>query len=138
MVISGVLAIPMAFLRVPLSTFGMMLVGWIAATGILVIALAYLLIGSGLLLLKPAARVAAIALFALLAVNGLFDAFIPGTHAKMLEAMKGTPLFAREASHPIPPSRPLPVRLLPFGVLALPLWFLITRKQAFEQQDGPA
>jgi len=135
MVISGFLALPMAFLRVPLSAFGMMLVGWIATVGILGLALAYLLTGFGLLRLKPAARAAGIALFVLLGVNGLIDSFIPGTHAKMLQAMKSTPLFARQANRPTPPPMPLAFRVLPIGVIGIPLWFLIRRKEAFEQHE---
>lgn len=132
MIISGVFALPMAFLGVPLSTFGMMLGGWLATAIILGLALAYVLIGYGLLRLNPSARIAGIVLFVLLGVNATVDTSIPGTHAKMLGAMKGSPLFSRQANRPAPPPIPRVLRLLPVGIFAVPLWFLICRKEAFE------
>ncbi|ABF42879.1 hypothetical protein Acid345_3879 [Candidatus Koribacter versatilis Ellin345] len=132
MIIAGLFAVPLALIHVPLSAFGMMLVGWIATALILGLALAYLLIGFGLLRLKRAAWVAAIALLVLFAVNAIVDASIPGTHAKMLEAMKSTPLFSQQANRPAPPEMPLALKLLPISLLAIPLWFLIRRREAFE------
>ena len=135
MLVTGSVSLPMAFLRVPLSFFGLMLGGWIAAAGILGLALAYLVIGFGLLRLNPEARAAGIALFVLLGVNALVISFIPGTHTKMLGAMKSTPLFARQADRPAPPPVPFPLRLLAVAVISVPVWFLVTRKKAFEHRD---
>lgn len=139
MILCGLFALPLAFVHVPLSLFGMMLGGWIAMTGILVLAFAYLLIGYGLLKLKPDARIAGIALFALFGLNGLVISFIPDTHAKMLNNMKDTPILSRQAYRPTPPPTPLsralriPLIAVVFGV---PLWFLVSRKPAFVQKHS--
>lgn len=135
MIASGLFALPLAFLHVPLAFLGMVLVGWRASAGILVLALAYVLIGYGLLGLKPKARVAGIALFALLGLNALVVSFIPGTHAQMLEAMKNSPLLARSDGRPAPPPRPPVFRVLMIPVIGIPLWFLLTRKKTFENRD---
>jgi hypothetical protein len=122
----------LAFLHVPLSFLGMMFGGWIATAGIIAFGLAYILIGYGLLHLKPEARVAGIALFALLALNGLIFSFIPGHHAKMLDAMKSTPAVAQPVDRPPPQTIPFVFgRLLMIPVIGVPLWFLVTRKKAF-------
>ena len=135
MVGSGLFSLPMAFLHVPLAFLGMILGGWSAMAGIIVLALAYLLIGHGLLHLKPKARVAGIALVALLGLNGLIFSFIPGTHAKMLDAMKSTPFLAQPVGRRAPPPIPSAFRLLMIPVIGVPLWFLVTRKKAFEHRD---
>lgn len=135
MVASGLFALPLAFLHVPLSLFGMMLEGGSAIAGILLIALAYLLIGIGLLQLKPEARIAGIALFLLFGLNGLVISFLPDTHARMLGAMRATPFITQPANRPsqaLPPIFRL-LRIPIIGVvLGVPLWILITRKRAFE------
>lgn len=140
MIACGLFALPMAFLHVPLSFFGLMLGGWSAGAGILVLAAAYILIGLGLLKLKPGARVAGIALFALFALNGLVVSFIPDTHANMLNAMKHTPFLAQPADRPLPPPSSPIFRLLRIPVIAVvlgvPLWFLVTHKKAFEGREN--
>src|SRR5215472_4693077 len=114
----------------------MMLEGWSASAGIILLALAYLLIGMGLLQLKPGARIAGIALFLLFGLNGLVISFIPNTHAKMLGAMRATPFIAQPANQPSLPRPPIflllriPVIGIVFGV---PAWILTTRKKAFER-----
>jgi hypothetical protein len=92
--------------------------------------------------LKPSARIAGIAFFALFALNRFVFFFVPENYAKMLENMRGTPFLARHADRPIPPPLPSAFRLLIISVFGVPLWFLVTRKRAFEQppveSGGPA
>jgi hypothetical protein len=133
MVGSGLLSLLMVFLRAPLEFFGVILTGWSAMGGLVVLALTYILAGLGLLHLKPEARIAGIALFALFALNGLVNSFIPGTHAKLLEAMKGMRFSAKPASRPAPPPLPFAFKLVPIAVFAVPVWFLVTREKAFER-----
>ena len=136
MVVAGFVALPMAFLRLPLGFFGVFLTGWSATVGIFLLALAYILIGYGLLRLSREARIAGIALFALLVLNGFIFSFIPETHARMLDAMKGSPLLAQSVDRPVPPPAPFPIRLLKVAVFGVPLWFLFTRKKAFDQSPA--
>ena len=130
----------MAFLHVPLEFLGMMLRGRIAMAGILGFALAYILIGYGLLRLRPKARLAGIVLFGLFGLNGLIFSFLPGTHAKMLDAMKETPYYSQRIPQQAPPPMPYAFRLLAIPVIGIPLWFLITRKNAFKYPEhaGPS
>ena len=139
MVVSGLFSLPLAFLHVPLSFLGMMFVGWSAAAGIIALGLAYILIGYGLLHLRPEARIAGIAFFALFGLNGLIFSFMPGHHAKMLDAMKSTPSLAQPVDRPTPPTIQFVFgRLLMVPVIGVPLWFLVTRKRPFEHRDDAA
>ncbi len=131
MVASGVLALALATLRVPLECFGMVLTGWRATAGILVLAVADLLTGFGLLRLNAKARVAAIALVALFVLNISLNALNPEVHAQLLQAMKTMPFAPPSAYRPAPPPPPLAFRLLPVTLFAIPLWFLVRRKSAF-------
>lgn len=133
MIGSGLISLPMSFLRMPVALLGVILTGWSATAGMIVLALAYVLIGYGLLHLKPEARIAGIALFALFALNGLVFAFVPNTHAKLMEAMKGSPFFVQPAGQPMPPPLPSAFMLLTIPMMAVPLWFLVTRRKAFEE-----
>jgi uncharacterized protein YjeT (DUF2065 family) len=136
MIASGLFGLLLAFLHVPLSVFGAMIVGRVATAGIFIIALAYVLIGYGLLHLKPAARVAGIALLVLLGLNGLVITFFPDTHARMLSAMKDSPLAAKPLERPLPPSPIAQLLRIPmFGVvIGVPLWFLLARRSAFDPE----
>ena len=137
MVVSGLLSVAMAAVHTPLEFFGMIFVGRIATAGILGLALAYILIGYGLLRLKPQARTAGIIFCALLGLSALGSALVPGTHSRLLAAMKNTNFFARRVEHQSPASAPFAFSLLLVPVIGTPLWFLVTRKQAFKYSAAP-
>jgi len=141
MVVVGSLFIPWSLMvHAPAMVFLKVVTGWPAFLFNLVLAGIHLYVGIGLLRLKPATRVIGIAYFAYALVNGVVIYAWPGARARMSD------LVARQQSI-FPWMEQLKqsgtqVDFTPFlvigtclglVVLLVPLYFLITRRQAFEK-----
>jgi hypothetical protein len=142
LLLAGGLFIPLCiFLRAPAVLFTKLLTGWPATTFFLGFAVMQLCIGIGLLRLKPAARTAAIIYFAFGAVNMAVFYFAPGGHTRLLALMDSEqlmfPWMRMFQSQPQFLFDPTPFFLI--GAVAgtvgaaIPIYFLITRKLAFEK-----
>jgi hypothetical protein len=142
LVLTGCLFIPLSLiLRAPAIFFTKLLIGWPAVLFYFGFAVAQLCIGVGLLRLRPAARTAAIIYFIFGSVNAAVFYLAPGGHARMLTLMESERVM-------FPWMRMLPSQpefrfdATPFLVVgavsglivtAIPLYFLITRRFAFEK-----
>ena len=147
----GSLFIPLNLvLHLPAILFTRLVTGWPAVLFYVTYAAVQLCIGVGLLRLRPAARTAAITYFAFGLVNAAVFYFAPGGHSRALALMENQrsmfPWMRPFVNQPELHFDPTP--LLVVGAIAglvfctVPLYFLITRKVAFEQaaadlESGP-
>jgi hypothetical protein len=141
MLVGGVF-IPVNFvLHSPAFLFAKIVTGWPAAVYFLVVLVLQLYIGIGLLRLRPIARVVGVGYYIFLLANVAAFYLAPGGRARMLDFLQKA-----QAANPLmqawPNQKPYPFDVTIFfwiGVVAglivilLPLYFLITRKQAFEE-----
>jgi len=140
--LSGCLFMPLNLaLRFPAILFNKMLTGWSATVLYFLFTVVSLYVGIGLLRFKRFARVAGIAYFTFAFVNSAIFYYAPGARGR-LRAL----LDADQTIFPwmrLWPSKPesqidiVPILLLGGALglilLAVPLYFLVTRKQAFEE-----
>jgi len=127
-------------LRFPAVLFTKLLTGWPAVLFYLSFAVAQLCIGVGLLRIKPAARIAAIFYLVFGSMNALVFNLAPGGHARMLALMESErAIFPWMRTFPNQPEfqfdwTPFMVMGAVCGLIgaAIPLYFLITRKVAYE------
>ncbi|MGD0507410.1 MAG: hypothetical protein ABSA27_06420 [Terriglobales bacterium] len=142
LLLAGCLVIPFSLmLRVPAILFTKLLTGWPAVLFYLSFAVVQLCIGVGLLRLRPTARTAAIIYYALMSVNAAVFYLAPGSHARVLSLMESErSMFPGIGMFPNQPE--FHFDAAPFLVMggvcmligtAIPLYFLITRKVAFEK-----
>lgn len=140
--LTGCLFIPLSLmLRAPAILFTKLLTGEPAILFYLGFAVAQLCIGVGLLRLKPAARMAAIVYFVFGSVNAAVFYLAPGGHARVLALMESErSMFPWMRMLPNQPefhfdTTPFLVMAVMGGLIctAIPLYFLITRKFAFEK-----
>lgn len=142
LILAGCLVTPFSLmLRLPAILFTKLLTGWPATLFYLSFAVVQLCIGIGLLRLRPAARIAAIIYFAFGSVNTAAFYLAPGGHARMLAFMESErAMFPWMRTLPSQPE--FPIEAAPFLVIgavsglivtAILLYFLITRKFAFER-----
>ncbi len=115
----------------PALVLGMLWKGWAAAFVYCVFTVLQLAIGVGLLRLKPWSRNAAIWFCILGMVNSIAFALVPNARGKMITAMKEISPYFSEAASSV--QLPDPILNAAGGVMfmALPLFYLITRGQAF-------
>jgi|SRR5580658_4479823 hypothetical protein len=139
--LAGCLFIPLSLvLRGPAILFTKILIGWPAVLLFLAFAVAQLCIGVGLLRLKLAARIAAIVYFAFAFANSAVFYFAPGGHARMLALIEWqqsmfpwTRAFQSQAEFKLDLTPFLSLgAVLGLILIMVPLYFLITRKLAFE------
>lgn len=119
-------------LQMPGSIFVWVVTGWEAVAWYVAIGALNVYVGYGLLRLNPVARTIAIWALCFGAVNGAVFFAFPGREARITTLMS----HSRFGSYAVPPPQFLTmVFMLPVMVisLAVPLWFLITRKPAFER-----
>jgi len=142
LLLAGGLLIPLClFLRTPAILFTKLLTGRPATAFFLSFAVMQLCIGIGLLRLKPAARTAAITYFVFGAVNTAVFYLAPGGRARGLVLMESQqsmfPWMRPFQNQPQFLFDPTPMFVIGAvaGVLgaAIPIYFLITRKLAFEK-----
>lgn len=139
MVVAALLAPAGILLHTPAALFTKILNGWQASLFIGVYAVAQAGIGTGLLRLKLLARPAAIAFFVFGMLNALVFNLAPGAHERMATLMENQySLFPWMRSFQ---NQALQFNMRPFQVAGLvsgmammgvAIYFLITRKQAFE------
>ena len=139
--LAGCALIPLnVLLRAPAVLFTKVVTGYPAAVYYLALAGLQLYIGIGLLRLRPAARIVCIGYLAYGLVNAAVFYLAPGGHARMLALIEkqqsmfpwvqpGQNQFLQQVD-----LTPLLIigACVGLAVLAVPLYFLITRRQAFE------
>jgi hypothetical protein len=151
LLLAGSVSMPLALVfRAPVPLFTALVAGWPAVFVYLGFFVAQLCIGIGLLCLKPAARIGAIAYSVFAFVNTATFNFAPGGHARRLDLIEkeqslfpGMRLYQNQSQFQfdLSPS-------IRFGAIAgllvvvVQLYFLITRRVAFEHnptelQAGP-
>lgn len=131
LLITGVICVLMSPLRMPVTVFLWIVSGWTAAAWYFVLGALYTYIGYGLLRLNAMARLLAITLLGFGVVNGLVFYALPGRDARLATFMSKF-RFTQLA----PPTHFPVLMLIPTLVgIALPLWFLITRKKAFDSAE---
>jgi hypothetical protein len=125
-------------LHYPAGFFTTVLIGWPAALYYLMFLPAHLFIGIGLLRFKPLARNVGVAYYLFVFANTAVFYLFPGGQARILGLMRSSMLVwgRTQASGPFMLFNYKPFLILGacFGLasLAVPLYFLITRGQAFE------
>lgn len=132
MTVSGVLCIPLYLVtHYPAMLFGMVIHGWPGRAFYLFFSLAGVAIGIGLLRLKPLSHTLAVWFYVFGLVNLAANLLLPGAHARFEALLQET--LRPEQAWMLTSAR----SFLWFGFLcgalgtALPLWFLVTRKQAY-------
>lgn len=132
LLISGVISVLMSPLRMPVTVFLWIVSGWTAAAWYFILGALYTYIGYGLLRLSAMARFLAISLLGFGAVNALVFVALPGRDARLATFM------SKFHFGQFPQSTHFPVFMFIPGMVgvALPLWFLITRKKAFEGAEA--
>lgn len=137
----GCLFMPLNFvLHPPIPLFTKLLTGWPAEMYLTILCVLQLYVGVGLLRFKPAARVAGVGYFGFAFVNTVVFYFAPGSRARVLALAEQQQsmfpwmtLWQRDA--------PFQFDLTPFlligacvgmAFIAVTIYFLITRKAAFE------
>jgi hypothetical protein len=141
LLLAGCILMPLNILvHAPAVVFTKLLTGWAASLCYLGYAVIHFFTGRGLLRLKPWARQAGIALYGFGFINMIAFYFTPGAHARMLALMESQnsmfPWFKVLPNQPQFHFDPTPFSTI-FGILgtvviAVPIYFLITRRAAFE------
>jgi len=140
--LAGCLLFPLGLvMRGPVILFTKILMGWPAVWVYLAFTAAQLGIGLGLLRVKPAARIAAIIYFVFGFVNSAVFYFAPGGHARMLGLLESQQsmfpwmrLFQSQTEFRFDFGPLLMVgAVLGLVVISVPLYFLLTRKIAFDK-----
>jgi hypothetical protein len=132
--------------RVPAAVFTSLVAGRTAFLIYLCFAVAQLCIGIGLLRLRPAARIGAIAYLVFGFVNTAVFYFAPGGHARLLALLESEHSifpwmrpFQDQAQYQLNFTPPLILgSIVGLVLIGVQLYFLITRKRAFEiSSSGP-
>jgi len=144
--VTSVLVLPVLLLRFPLFFFGTLFTGAHAQLIMLAWCGLQFAAGVGLLRLRPWGRTLALCTFSLGMLNGLITILVPGSQARLLQAMT---LTMQRLGVPWPPEQgPMLFQTwsasfwfgLVFGVLfvGVQLWFVVRNKQAFyAREDSP-
>jgi hypothetical protein len=127
--LSGFITLPLAWFRLPIVLMGLPLKGWMAAAFMIVFGMIYVVVGYGLLKLNEPARLSAIGLSIFFMMNGVLMTVLPGSQERFMQQMRSSPFAPSDLS--MLPRLPVAIFLFTVPVLAVPLWFLITRKGAF-------
>ncbi|MFY9801719.1 MAG: hypothetical protein WA211_13345 [Candidatus Acidiferrales bacterium] len=134
--LAGACVLPLIqLMHVPMMFMGIFYTGWKASLIIMGFMTAQLLIAYGLLRLEPWGRSLAIYYFNFGIFNSIISVILPGAQARfdaataMMQGTLGVP--ATSAKFPIWSG-------LIFGLplIAIQLWFVVTRKQAFQRRGG--
>jgi hypothetical protein len=133
LVVFGIMIIPFALFDWPAYLFGIVLTGWAAKITYLVFGVAQLVIGAGLLKLKPWSHTAAVWFCIYAMVHGAVFAILPDKAVRMAEFMQHYPPEFRVDTSMLK----LTDSMFWFGAVAIwltfgtVLWYLFTRKKAF-------
>ncbi|MEO8659337.1 MAG: hypothetical protein ABI693_12755 [Bryobacteraceae bacterium] len=124
--------VPVLLFRSPAVVFGVVFTGWIALVIIAVFSAAQIYIGAGLLRLRESARVAAMVYFCIVGANALAS-LRPATQAEMMRQMQiSMPKFFPTAATGAVSPFPWPFGLVMIVLTALPIFFLVRRRGAFQ------
>jgi len=138
----GCLFIPLCLvLHSPAMLFTKLLTGWGATLYFLTLGALQLYIGIGLLRLNPASRSIAVGYYGFVFINMAVFYLAPGAHSRMVDLMqRSQALFPwgevgqQESSLPFDPTVLMPLWAgIGLITLLIPLYFLVTRKKAFEK-----
>jgi len=127
----GVACFAYSWLPSPAMLFGFTITGWHAKAAYLLLGLLQLWLGIGLLRLRPLSRVLTIGFFLLGALNSLAFALLPGSAARVMQAMAALPASMRQ---PTPADFPLPLGAMAVTAVitcGVPIWFLVHCRSAF-------
>jgi hypothetical protein len=122
-------------MHVPMMFLGFVFTGWKASLIIMGFMTVQLLMAYGLLQLEPWGRSLAIYYFNFAIFNSIISVILPGAQSRFDEA---TALIQGTTGLPASPVKfPIWSGLI-FGlpIIAIQLWFVVTRKQAFERPHG--
>jgi len=122
------------FTQAPAFLMGAGFRGWRAILFFVVMGTLDAVIGIALLRLAPWSRMAAIYFFVFKGANTLLTFVFPGSRARFEEGLKT--MRAARGQHSAPPSA-VWFAVGALGVVAVVLWFLITRKEAFFARAKP-
>jgi hypothetical protein len=120
------------FLQMPGTIFIWVMTGWNAVACYVAFGVLNVYAGYGLLRLNPIARRIAIWSLCFGVVNGAVFFCFPGRDARITALMSHSRFGSHAVSQPQLPPMAFMMPLMVI-VLAVPLWFLITRKSAFER-----
>jgi hypothetical protein len=130
LVISGLVCLPFLFFHMPVFLMGFMVKGWVSSFFMLGCGILQVVIGAGLLKLKPWSWSLAVGYFAFFAINAVIMVVLPGSQARYEQAMKSV-----EGMFGTPPSNiqfPIWFGLaICLPLFAVVLWFLIAQKKSF-------
>ncbi len=119
-------------LRVPAVLFGAVVTGW-ATLGIYTAFTAVeIYLGTGLLQFQKAARLGSIAFFALVAASAAVSLALPGFAGRMQSMEDAMPRFLRAPQAAMPFDSIWPFAWTTVLVAAVPIWFLLRRREAFQ------
>jgi hypothetical protein len=131
MLLGGVICIGGALSPFPGMMFGLIFTGWSARALYLGFAAIEIGLGVGLLRLNPLSRVLAIAMFAFGILNSALFAVLPG-HAERLRAVLDSMPFTMPPPSGYDPFASITASIVMGSLVsAIPIWFLIARRQAF-------
>jgi hypothetical protein len=138
----GCAFIPLSFfMKTPMVLFTRLITGWAAFALLAIYGLLTLFAGIGLLRLKSWGRTVAIALYVFGFLNGFVFYFAPGGHARAVSLMQTQrAVFPWLKTVPAEQQFDMPVQMfVVFAIIGLigalvPVYFLVTRKAAFENQ----
>jgi hypothetical protein len=137
LVVFGIMIIPFALFDWPAYLFGIVLTGWAAKLTYLVFGVAQLVIGAGLLKLKPWSHTAAVWYCIFLMVLAVVFAFQPDVAARMADLMQHYPPEFRADTFKLTDSMFWFVAAVNWAILGTALWYLFTRKKAFLEAGKP-
>ena len=136
--IGGVMCIAGAFSPFPGMVLGVVFTGWAARAFYFLFAAIEVWLGIGLLRLNPLSRVAAIGMFGYAILNSVLFVVLPGYPERLRAALESMPYALRQ-----PPGYD-PFSSIGGGVIvgslvsAIPIWFLISNRNAFTKRPPEA
>ena len=136
--VGGALCIAGAFSPFPGTVLGIVVTGWAARAFYVVFAAFEIWLGIGLLRLNPLSRVAAIAMFGFAILNSVLFVVLPGYPERLRVTLESMPYALRQpAGYDALSSIGLSMI---FGTLvsAIPIWFLISNRNAFTKHPQDA
>ncbi|HEV3202066.1 MAG TPA: hypothetical protein VGZ73_29410 [Bryobacteraceae bacterium] len=120
-----------AILRMPAILFGAAVTGWAALAVYTVFTAVEIYLGAGLLQLQESVRVASIVWFALMALNSVVTVALPGFASRMQIVQQALPAFLRAGQQQPPIEGTGGLILISTLIVAVPIWFLVRRREAF-------
>ena len=129
LIVGGVSTILFSILPFPATVLGMVFTGWAGRLFYLGYSVISITAGVGMLRLRPASRIAAIVIFIHAILNSLLMVALPGLPERLAAVYAGFPgLQPSQMSL----AAAVPSILMGMVFSAIPLWFLVVRRAAFD------